>query len=1288
MMAAEAFSEKPVDVSVTDASLSTAPNDPSAQNGEAISAATLNGTVSQDEPEKVKAVNDIVDDLANSAEVSVSGGSDTEASTRAKDPNHVRTSSTVKKPQSFKSVSVNKTFLGAKNAASAVSRSETSSPSLAPATPVSAVGSSASKLKLVAKSGSSLGGASKTLTTNGKAPSAPDGSTVWNRNKAPVPEEPKKYSDEELKKYGIHMADRLRPEDDRGQSNWADEDEDEEWAPEAITWTDGTRITLENQPTPSIAPAVPTPAAPVANVPVPPSTMPAAPLKEQPKSPVPGVATESARASPSVKPSLIASGKSLVLKGAPEKPTLVAKAPAMSTPAKSPWAPLPPVDRASPVLMELPNHQQQMPPPMRGYPPRDSPFAQNPNLPAKEIAADDFSRGPWRDGQPAGNRELFNSQSGRYEPVQDRRGSRHDPNYRQHPALLQRPSQQQDFQGPAEPSAAFQTSRSSGHDATPYGRRRTSSNVSGGSGSLMHRLGRPHDMAPLEQVAPAPGQPSPARSQHAQPWQPRPSPGQINATLQPAQLPPVDVPADVPAAAAPSDNDIELQKRLMRERREMAIKRRLEGEANEEAARKERIALKLAAMGPAPERKSAKKEETKEVAFKRDGPPVGIFSKEELATAAAERGATQTALSSPDKQEAATVGSVSKSGNSAETASPENQHTEPARSGPSSGPQPKAPWPEPTQKPTDRVASWSGGSQSGPRNLWAAPAGNDRFLGNGTFDADLGQLADSEPAQPASMTSRPTPIGPPRSAHQAPQRLAPIGPPSGNRPGAQPPHTGVAPRRNPWATADIAADDRAIRAERQARLEEQRKTLETQGVSANESQHTVRDTWRGVDIDQDGRRMTGHGVTTQHNERMDRHPGPSWNAPMPPHLGPDHGGHDQLSQPPYQQAGLPDGPYTRAAPLGPAGHGPAGHGPAAHPRAGSRFFPHGGSRDIRQEDATVPPRSKSPTPPPPTMDGHPAYDGDAGRPHVTLPPTRPVVKLPPAAQRPQQVKQAPVPIAPPKPATFAAAAAAAATPAPRPTGTTLSGRGANYANSAQSAGEIKTQENWQQRINSLMRAPHAKPISIDSSSKYAFDAHANTSTTVSLPALSPGGSSSFSETSDVTSKEMAEECFDEQEMGSLPLVNLPNEAPSALWSNKAVEPNWLPLNTKYRVDANASESLRFPYEVVNHKSVYRILMNGMEEAKTVPAPYTPRNRSDSRRQGRGGRGTRGGLRGRDSSGDHQSSSSVAERPDRPDRPERPERSERTSSRGGRGSFRSRSEHWSKSSSALSQPTQS
>jgi hypothetical protein len=133
-----------------------------------------------------KQIADIVDELVHSAEASVSGGSDTEASkadpTRvAGDKGHGRSSSTVKKPLSFKSVSVNRTFLASKGATNSTSRPESAAGSTS-TTPQPTV-SSASRLKLVAKSGSSLGGPSKTLGINGKVSGAPDANLVWNRNR-------------------------------------------------------------------------------------------------------------------------------------------------------------------------------------------------------------------------------------------------------------------------------------------------------------------------------------------------------------------------------------------------------------------------------------------------------------------------------------------------------------------------------------------------------------------------------------------------------------------------------------------------------------------------------------------------------------------------------------------------------------------------------------------------------------------------------------------------------------------------------------------------------------------------------------------------------------------------------------------------------------------------------------------------------------------------------------------------------------------------------------------------
>lgn len=95
-------------------------NDNSQNGGSGPPSVTASGS-----PDELanKHIADIIDDLVNSAEPSISGGSDTETTRRdaAKssdgDSGHVRTSSTARKPATFKTVSVNKTFLAAKAAA-------------------------------------------------------------------------------------------------------------------------------------------------------------------------------------------------------------------------------------------------------------------------------------------------------------------------------------------------------------------------------------------------------------------------------------------------------------------------------------------------------------------------------------------------------------------------------------------------------------------------------------------------------------------------------------------------------------------------------------------------------------------------------------------------------------------------------------------------------------------------------------------------------------------------------------------------------------------------------------------------------------------------------------------------------------------------------------------------------------------------------------------------------------------------------------------------------------------
>jgi len=151
-------------------------------NGDAASTAT-------DEIEN-KHISDIVDDLVNSAEVSVSGGSDTEASrtdvSRLKDDDkgHGRSSSSVKKPASFKSISVNKTFLTTKGATPGTPVKATDKGSAPAGLSAAQAGtaSSAARPRLVAKSGPGL--VSKSSGLNGGKPgSAPDANAVWNKNR-------------------------------------------------------------------------------------------------------------------------------------------------------------------------------------------------------------------------------------------------------------------------------------------------------------------------------------------------------------------------------------------------------------------------------------------------------------------------------------------------------------------------------------------------------------------------------------------------------------------------------------------------------------------------------------------------------------------------------------------------------------------------------------------------------------------------------------------------------------------------------------------------------------------------------------------------------------------------------------------------------------------------------------------------------------------------------------------------------------------------------------------------
>ncbi|KAJ0118950.1 hypothetical protein J7T55_013206 [Diaporthe amygdali] len=1139
-----------------------------------------------------KLVNDIVDEVVNSAEVSVSGGSDTEASkSRSDDKGHVRSSS-VKKPTSFKSVPINKSFQAKLASSSAAAKVPEKTASTASSTAGPPSTSSTPKPRLVAKTTGTLRDASKSsLAQNGRP--APDGNAVWNKNRPPPTPDLKKMTDEELLKLGIHVANRLQPDVAKGQAAWADIDEsDDEWdAPETITWTDGTKTTIPHADEPVNVPEPPPPAPAIAPVPVlAPAAKESKPL-DKPRSPAPPAG------SPSVKPSL-PSGKGLILKGAPEKPTLVAKPPAPPTPVKSPWAALPPVQKASP--MEVAGEQ-----PQRGFPPPGPAYGVKGVTPpaAREIAADDFSRSPRRD-----HRELYNSHSGRYEPVADRRGMPVRPEYQpRQPALLQRPSHGE-TQGPAEPSAAFQTSHTSGG----YGRRRGSSNVSGGSGSFQ-RLGRPYEqgLPPSEMLDPRRGSftgasdhPTSPRNfspsdHHGGPRQPSASPWQHRASPAISHAAP-SVPGSSEMQTVPPANpvvdDVEFQKKLMKERREEAIRRRQEEEAREEAAKQERLRKKLEALGPAPERKSEKKEVHKETAGAdqlSETPqqaPASQEAKETKPTATPPNPLAESSQDTlpngvgPDAQSHAKAPATAE-----QPPAPENKHAHPWN--------PRVQ----TQNPTDRL-TWNAGSQA-PKNVWGPPT-NDRSLGNGTFNS-----VPTQPSQLAPVRSGrpgPGPIAPPSATSKPPgphSQPAPIGPPQRSGSRAQP-QDDNAQRRNKWTSAVLASDE-DTRLQRQKQQRDLEQDMKARGLDYSDLAAPINEAWTSTKEDEQGQRVRDsmqwvlRGNNAQNSASRTAGAG-------------DLGQQDAAARfvpPPVSQNGSTTSGSQR-----------------------SRFFPP--TREVDQTAPIAPEtgRSQSPSPPPPDMAGHPAFDGDMAHPHVSLPPTKPIVKLPPAA-----------------PSSF---------PASQRSGQPSSARSASSPQSLSSRpfsssgpGSNHTAPNfWQDRIKNLLADNSSNPPSVDSSSRTSLlqPTH-RAAATVSLPTIF--APSSTVDDGSFATKTMAEDCFEEQEMGSLPPVHLPTQIPEAAW-----EPAKAPPRQDRRLKeaiTTSAEALMFHPEGRN----YVIFLPSMSGRRTVAMAASSVSSPQGRRPQRASRYSssyRGGNRNRDSSEQGGPSGS-------------------NFSRGGRGSYRGRSE---------------
>ena len=562
---------------------------------------------------QIPTVNGIVDagslgDVAvedGSADVSVN--SDTEGSrgdnsehTKVDEKHHVSANS-VKRPATFSKVSATRNFLAKSTASTPTAPKPGDKPSPVGTPPQP----SAAKPRLVAKIGTSLRDVQK-ARSGGDGPSGPDASKVWNKNRrrylnrcvvrilannvsAAPTAPPKQFTDEELKQqYGIHLATRLQSSETGKESKWADiDDEEDDWAPEAVEWMDGTKSTLAPQE-PSPLPKEQTLAAPQPTKPAEASKPPLMVQKPTELGPTKTILKPGANAA------AVQARQGGSAAGTPtDRPSSKVKSPAPA-PSKSPWALLPPVEKVSPINPPVQQQQQQQQPPPQPFVSQDARAYEQapPPPPAREIAADTFDRS-WREGE-GGSRELFNSVNGRYEPAPEGRRSSIKPDsaYRK-PAVLQRPSQSSG--GPAEPSPAFQSRTSSQVDGA-WGRRRGSS-VSGSQGSIppggRMSISKGPEMSPTSERRPSivighdmRSSPNMARTEPAPPVF-----AQQSAWEQ--QMPPR------PEAGAEEEDPVKVQDRVMKEKRELARKRRQEDEEREEAEKQERLKARLAQLSGA-----------------------------------------------------------------------------------------------------------------------------------------------------------------------------------------------------------------------------------------------------------------------------------------------------------------------------------------------------------------------------------------------------------------------------------------------------------------------------------------------------------------------------------------------------------------------------------------------------------------------------------------------------------------------------------------------------------------
>ena len=737
-------------------------------------------------------------------------------------------------------------------------------------------------------------------------------------------------------------------------------------------------------------------------------------------------------------------------------------------------------------------------------------------------------------------------------------------------------------------------------------------------------------------------------------------------------------------------DDVAVQMQLMKEKRELAIKRKKDEEEREEAAKKERIRLKLEKMGlpPLEEKREPEKKtierrgtelvkveqkDTEKLEVKPDvrqdfsqlqeqpssmplsppKPPVPDASgapqqygmmkvhgnpSNNQSHSGSERLVMEKTRAHAPSQVISPPGLEAKAEQNAQSPSPmlngvQKQTDALSQKSPPDvqhlvREQRQQPW---NNGPRDNngYSSWNGTNASMTRekpvsnSVWGPPT-QHRTLGNGTFDRSVQRPQSRQQEQFSSPAL--APIGPPRHL----QRLREIPHAGANdispTPVVEdfqtiptfPPSEAPTPLIRPNITSRPTSEDKQISPPQVGAGPQPRsRTNNIEGPSnRSEIQKSTLATWGNfhvADAEKNRQLQQQHAARLAEEARTGMRPEPSlpiMNETWRQVKVDEHGGQRHIigvsrGQSAHGQnvAQEVNGDVRSSSFKDTAGIAPA---MAAGVGRGSRFFPSAG-RGIQPFFHGVPPFlagfPRSPSPPPPDNDIHPAFTGDRERPLVNLPymKEKPKVRLPPSIATPtQSPKMVEVQATPLR---------AASQP-------------------------LVNNPSWQDRFNGLLGVKKTSPeekfahVAEFSVTKVPLDSpEVQVSASVSLPPK--GGEATRS--LEVYSKDMEDEeaLFENREFGSLPAVQIPSKAPEVGWSpaKSMRRGQYKQSKLSKEVEATSKDSLKIEKEITANNGIPLIFINlfGMVASKSVPVPRTnaqnlsqgvqrPRNASGSMKQ--------------------------------------------------------------------------